>query len=96
MVPRGVLQATRSWSDVEWDEGRARLRERGWMEGDELSESGRRLREDLEHRTDELAMAPWQALGIDGCQRLRDLVRPLSKRIAESGELGPLTTARTR
>jgi hypothetical protein len=95
-IPPGVLQTTRSWSDDEWEAGRAQLRERGWMDGDELSTSGRRLREDLEARTDELAMAPWRVLGSDGCQRLRQLVRPLSKAIVDSGDLGPLTAARTR
>jgi len=95
MVPPGVLQSTRAWSDDEWSAGCERLAGRGWMEGTELNEPGRQLREDIERHTDELAMAPWQALGTEGCQRLRDLVRPFSKAIAESGDLGPLTSTRT-
>jgi hypothetical protein len=96
MVPKGVLQPTRAWSDGEWAEGRERVQQRGWMKGDELSESGRQMRQQIEEHTDELAMVPWRALGMEQCQRLRDLVRPMSKRIVESGELGPLTAARTR
>jgi hypothetical protein len=95
-VPPGVLQVTRAWSDEEWAAARARLGERGWIDGDHLTDAGREARDDLERHTDDLALEPWRALGPERCQRLRELVRPLSKRIAESGTLGPLTVARSR
>lgn len=85
VLPPGVLQATRAWPDEEWEAARDRLRRRGWMEGDELSERGADAREDIERRTDELAMAPWRALGEEGCRRLRELARPMSKAIVASG-----------
>ena len=43
---------------------------------------------DLEARTDALAMAPWGHLGAAGCDRLRELVRPLSRAIVDSGTFG--------
>jgi hypothetical protein len=39
----------------------------------------------VEDRTDELASAPWAALGDQACTRLQDLVRPLSRAIVEAG-----------
>lgn len=85
MVPPGFLQASRSWSDAEWEAGRDRLRERGWVHGDELTTEGRDVREQIEQRTDALALAPWRALGEDGCARLRELVRPMSRAIVGNG-----------
>jgi hypothetical protein len=86
-VPPGVLQATRGWSDAAWEAGRARLRERGWLDAAGLpTDAGREGREALERRTDELAMAPWRHLGPAGCARLRELGRPLSEALVASGD----------
>ncbi len=87
-LPSGVLQQTRAWSDDEWHEARRTLHDRGWVDGDVLTSEGQRVREDIERRTDELAMAPWRGLGESNCQRLRELVRPWSKTIVSSGVLG--------
>jgi hypothetical protein len=88
MVPPGFLQPTRQWSEDEWRTAEDRLRTRGWIDdAGSLTTAGQAFREEVEHRTDEVAMAPWRALGEDGCARLRQLVRPFSKRIVESGGL---------
>ncbi len=88
-VPRSVLARSRARTDEEWTQARHALVERGWLTEDETAtEEGRAHRLDLEARTDELAMAPWEHLGADGCQRLRDLVRPLSRAIVDSGTFG--------
>jgi hypothetical protein len=86
-LPRGVLQSTRAWPDDEWAAARQGLEDRGWIDGDALTAEGVTARNELERRTDELAMAPWNELGHEGCQRLRELVRPMSKAIIESGAL---------
>ncbi|MGZ4759280.1 MAG: SCO6745 family protein [Acidimicrobiales bacterium] len=88
-VPAAVLQASRARTDDEWAAAEARLRDRGWLDADgALTEAGRAHRQWVEDRTDQLALAPWQHLGLDGCNRLRELVRPLSKAIVASGTLG--------
>ena len=90
-VPMRVLQTSRGWSDEAWDETRADLRDRGWLDGDDrLTADGAAVRDRVEARTDELAMAPWRALGEDGSDRLRGLVRPWSRAISESGAFGRL------
>lgn len=88
-VPAEALKATRKWSDQEWTAAEDRLKSRGLIDASgALTESGRAVRDRIEERTDELAMAPWLALGPDDCTRLRALVRPFSKAIVEAGGLG--------
>jgi Helix-turn-helix family len=90
-VPLRVLQSTRGWSDEAWDAARAGLRDRGWLDADDrLTAEGTVVRDRVESRTDELAMAPWRALGEEGSDHLRALVRPWSRTISESGAFGRL------
>jgi hypothetical protein len=87
-VPRPALQGSRRWSDEAWAASVARLGERGLVDPDgAFTEAGAELRQEIEDRTDALALAPWAALGEDGCDELRGLVRPYSKAIVESGIL---------
>jgi hypothetical protein len=66
-----------------------RLRERGWIDDAEgFTDEGRAVRQRIEDRTDELALPAWERLGEEGCARLRELVRPLSKAIVDGGGLG--------
>jgi hypothetical protein len=84
-VPAAALQASRAWSDDEWRSAADALRSRGWLDaGNGLTPAGRAHRVDIEHRTDELAMAPWTHLGGDDCARLRALVRPTSRAIVDA------------
>lgn len=88
------LVATRAWSDTQWAASLAGLRERGLVDADgRATEAGRAHREKVECETDRLALAPLRALGLDGCQRLRELVRPLSSTIAERLLAGGRLTA---
>jgi hypothetical protein len=80
-VPPSLLQQSRGWSDEAWAAATDRLRERG------LLDDGGAHRRAIEDTTDRLSLAPWEALGQDGCDRLRALVRPWSKAVVESGEL---------
>ena len=88
-VPPAVLKSSRAWPDDEWAATEARLRARGWLAADgTLTDAGRTHREWVETRTDELAAPPWATIGEDGCARLRELVRPWSRALVESGEFG--------
>jgi hypothetical protein len=85
-VPRIALQTSRAWSDEAWDAGVARLAERGLVTDDgEFTDAGRALRERIEDQTDVLALPAWEALGEDGCNELRELGRPWSRAIVDSG-----------
>ena len=83
---RAAAQATRGWSDDEWAGALAALVPRGLMTAEEeLTTEGRDLREAVEHRTDQNGVAPWDALGEAGAQRLSELCRPLVASVQENG-----------
>lgn len=91
-VSAGVLQSTRGWDDEAWEAGVASVRARGWLSaGPELAlnDAGRTHRQCVEDRTDELSVPAYRVLGEDGCTELRDLARPLSRAVVDSGVLGP-------
>ena len=88
-VSAQVLKASRRWPDDEWDAAVERLRSRGWLGADgAFTDLGQQRRQWIEDRTDELALRPWEAIGEDACTRLRELVRPWSKAIVDSGDFG--------
>ncbi len=72
-VPEELLRTNRGWSEDEWAAARARVEARDWR--------GARAR--VEERTDELALAPWRALGAEGCDRLLARMRPIVARLVE-------------
>jgi hypothetical protein len=79
-----TFAATRAWSETEWAASEEKLRARGWLGADNaITDAGRESRQWVEDRTDQLALRCWERLGEDRAQRLRTLVRPLSKTIAD-------------
>lgn len=84
-VPFG-LRETRQWTDDEWAAAVDRLATRGLVDpAGGFTEAGRALRDRIEARTDELSLVAYTAIGDEGCDRLRSLVRPLSKAIVAAG-----------
>ena len=87
-VGADVLQNTRNWSDDAWTAAVDRLIDRGLLDPDgTLSELGVERRQWIEDRTDQLALAPYESIGTDGCDRLRQLARPFSQAIVAGGGL---------
>ena len=87
-IPAARLQMSRNWTDDEWMVASDRLIERGLLDPDgTLSELGAERRQWVEDRTDLLSLAPYEALGEDDCDRLRQLARPLSQAIDANGGL---------
>jgi hypothetical protein len=83
VIPPPLLQATRGYTDDEWAAAQQRLEARGWRHDGEPTALGVEARERIEQVTDERAMAPWVAIGEEAADRLRSLVRPMSKAIAQ-------------
>ena len=84
-VSADILRATRQRTGDDWLAAEERLRVRGWLDPDlAFTELGRERRDWIEARTDELAAAPYDAIGVDGCARLRELCRPISKAMMEA------------
>jgi hypothetical protein len=89
-VPLDFLKSSRGWSEDEWAAAEEDLRARGLLEGGPeltLTEAGRAQREWLEERTDALSVPAYRALGADGCARLGELARPLSRAVSDAGML---------
>ncbi|WP_446218471.1 SCO6745 family protein [Micromonospora sp. IBHARD004] len=79
--------ASRRWTDEEWAAARDRLAGRGLVDAAGVAtDAGRRLRDEVERRTDELAAAPWRALG-PAVGRLAQLVAPVTQAVVASGML---------
>ncbi|WP_329625673.1 hypothetical protein OG357_23580 [Streptomyces sp. NBC_01255] len=73
-APEAVFES-RGWSAAAWSAARARLATRGLVHATgAATDEGRALRDQVELRTDELAAAPWAALGPDGTSRLAELL----------------------
>jgi len=88
-APTAMLQDTRAWPEEAWAAAEERLRERGVLAADgSLTEAGSELRAAVEHRTDAASVDAYEALGDDGCERLRSLCRPLSRAVVEGGPFG--------
>jgi hypothetical protein len=82
-VPVDVLKTTRQRTTHDWDAAVESLKSRGWLDGDgALTTLGTEQRGWIEDRTDELAIAPYAAIGADACEQLRALARPTSAAIA--------------
>ncbi|CAN5912314.1 hypothetical protein BH23ACT2_BH23ACT2_09840 [soil metagenome] len=86
-LPPSLLQATRGWTDEEWEAGHERLRQRGHLDpsGDlTLTDAGRATRDRVEALTDAAALAPWTALTDAEADRLRTISAPFTKVIAKA------------
>ncbi len=85
-TPPEVLRDNRGWTDDEWTAATERLRSRNLIDGDELTEEGRQLRERVEADTDRLANEPFAtALDEHERQRLLGALAPAARSVAESG-----------
>ena len=81
-----AAQATRGWSDEEWQGAVDGLAARGLLTADgTLTEDGAALRTRVERETDALGLEPWAALGEAAAGRLWSLARPLAKRATANG-----------
>lgn len=91
---RKPLQASRAYSDEEWDGAVAQMQERGWLdETGAFTGQGRASRLRVEVATDALALPAWERIGEDGCARLRELMAPLVKAVVDGGGF-PLAATR--
>ncbi len=84
--PGEILRAMRAWSEPEWNATRADLQAQDLLSADGLlTDKGRALRDGIEASTDALAMAPWEALGQEGCDELRDIGKQLRQTLVDGG-----------
>ena len=81
----GAIKATRSWSDADWDAAINRLTARGWVDGEGgITDLGRSQRAAIERRTNELAAAMCDEIGVAGVDRLVELLAPANKALLDA------------
>lgn len=84
------LRVSRGWRREAWAAATDGLRERGLLdESGAFTDAGRELRAEVEATTDRLAQPAYDVLGADGCERLAELTRPLSRTLVKAGMLNP-------
>lgn len=90
MVAAGLTfthqQQMRGWTDEEWTDGAARLRERGWLDGvDAITPEGAAARAQIEEDTDRITMAGVPAETAASLAGVADDLMTISKAIVASG-----------
>ncbi len=90
MVAAGLTfthqQQMRGWTDEEWADGAARLRERGWLDGvDAITPEGAAARAQIEEDTDRITMAGVPAETAASLAGVADDLMKISKAIVASG-----------
>ncbi|MGZ8734009.1 MAG: SCO6745 family protein [Acidimicrobiia bacterium] len=84
--PVDELRVHRGWSEEEWSEAVDALRVRGWLAADgSITDAGARVRHEVEHDTDHLALGPFRALGDDATDDLIAGLRPLAAWVMSAG-----------
>lgn len=79
-------RASRGWTGDEWGTAADLLRDRGLLDGSgDLTDDGFEVRELVEDLTDDLALAPWNAVGEQTVERLLDLALPWRETVVDSG-----------
>ena len=77
----------RQIDDDSWCAATETLERRHLVTGGELTDAGRRLRNEIERATDLAAATPWRVLGPDRTRRLAGLFRPIATAVMGSGLL---------
>lgn len=86
--PTEMYLRSRGWSEDDWDLAVDRLQARDVLDPDQrTTAAGQRLREQIEQRTDELAIEPYAHLGEVRVEALLTSLASSAERIASSGEI---------
>jgi hypothetical protein len=89
---RDKVVSTRDYDDAEWDAVSARLAARGLMtpEGS-LTDAGRELKQDIEHRTDAAALPTLDVLNDADVETLFWALTPIARMVVAGGDLPAIT-----
>jgi hypothetical protein len=97
LVPRDVFAVARHYDDAEWDSVSARLIDRGLVGPDgKLTAGGKEVKDDVEDRTDRLALAAYDSLDDDKLLRLLDALAPLARAVIATGDIPEVTPVGNR
>lgn len=91
-VPREMIMRSRDYDDEQWEHYVEQLRCRGWLDDrGELTDSGRDIKQALEDRTDQLSLAPLDALTDDEITTLFAVLTPITRQVVAAGDVPAVT-----
>jgi hypothetical protein len=91
-IPRDYIARTRDYDDAAWRHYEQRLAERGLLNDDgSLTAAGRELKDDIESRTDALALSALDALSDDEVETLFQALSPIARVVVAGGDLPAVT-----
>ncbi|OBH55843.1 hypothetical protein A5685_10405 [Mycobacterium colombiense] len=91
-VSRDYIARTRDYDETTWRQHEQRLAERGLLNDDgTLTSAGRELKDDIELRTDTLALSALDALSDDEVETLFQALTPITRAVVAGGDVPALT-----
>lgn len=92
VVPRDVFDVARHYDEAEWDRVSSGLTDRGLLGDDgDLTTAGRAIRDDVEDRTNRIALSAYETLDDQELQELIDALVPLSRAVIATGDIPQAT-----
>ena len=91
-VPRQMIERARDYDAAEWTAMILRLAARGLMTSEgALTDAGRALRQELEDRTDRVALVAYDTLDDAALARLVELLTPIARAVVAAGDIPAAT-----
>lgn len=91
-IARDYIARTRDYDEAEWRHHEQQLAERGLLDGDgSITEAGRQLRDEIESRTDTLALSALEALSDDEVETLFQALTPITRAVVAGGDVPAVT-----
>jgi len=91
-IPRDYIARTRDYDEAAWRHHERRLAERGLLNDDgSLTAAGRELKDDIESRTDRLALSALDALDDDEVESLFQALTPITRAVVAGGDVPAVT-----
>jgi len=91
-VPRDYMTRARDYDEAAWRHHEQRLAVRGLLNDDgSLTTAGRQLKDDIESRTDALALSALDALSDDEVEALFQALTPVARAVIDGGDVPAVT-----
>jgi hypothetical protein len=90
-VPKEFIMRSRDYDDEQWNAYRDRLARRGLLDGDELTDAGRELKQRIEDTTDLLALSALDALDDGEVETLFRALTPITRKVVSAGDVPAAT-----
>jgi hypothetical protein len=86
-VPKDFIMRSRRYDDEQWNVHGESLVRRGLLDGDELTDAGRELKQRIEDTTDKLALSALAALDDSEVEALFGSLTPITRKVVSAGDV---------